>query len=390
MIYEYESDDTEPVNVLGIFIGSVVGGECFMAEKSSKDQAVDAASMKSFLKRKRRAVCLGALLSLGIVALGGWLFRTCITPPPAAPVAVKSAVGFVNLQEAIKAHKDYEKLQGLRQELVALREEVKELLPPPRVNPPVVEAKPFDDSIWQKNAQNIIGQYAEIERRKKKAAAEYRTETEDDYIAQRDAIDAAYVNAIANLRMKLDNADVLKLDQEMVAKITAELEYLQMERGDRQKALWEQREQSIDAYAEQAVAQRMEELRAQALAMKESLAAEAMQRQSEAQARNIQRMEQQMDDSMRFRKAMEKRQEQMEKEEEILSLEKHVFNDVAGKASKLAILHHYVMIVANPATNLEALLPLEHRAGPAPERYLPVIASDVEDLTGELMDELKL
>lgn len=360
-----------------------------MAEQSPKDPSAGAEGTISFLRRKKTAICLGAFLSLGIAIAGGWLFRSWALPPPAAPVPEKSLVGLVDLQEVIKAHKDYKTLEGLREELAALREEVKELIPPPRVNPPEVEAKPFEDSVWQKNAQNVIGQLAELERQQKKAAAEYRERTEGEYIARRDAIDGTYVNAIANLRMKLDNADVLKLDQEMIGKMTAEMEQLQRERGEQQEILWAKREEEIEEHARQAVAQSKEELRAQALTMKEQLAAEAVRRQSEAQTRDIQRMEQQMEDSKRFQKALQKRQELMEKEQEILLLEKHIFNDVAGKAAKIAILHHYTMIVANPATCLEALLPLAQRFGAPPRRYLPVISSDVKDLTEEIMDELK-
>ena len=42
-----------------------------------------------------------------------------------------------------------------------------------------------------------------------------------------------------------------------------------------------------------------------------------------------------------------------------------------AKAAKLAILHHFMMIVANPATRLEALIPWDRWVGAAPERYRP-------------------
>ena len=361
-----------------------------MEEKSPVEKPVGAEEAKSFWKRHKFLVCAGAVLSIGIVFLGGWLFRAYVSPPPAPPpVREKNTVGFVNLQEAIVAHKDYPKLKQLREECVLLREEIAELRPLPRVSPPEVDEKPFDDSVWQKNAQNIIGQRAEIERQQKRASAEYREQTEEEYARQRDAIDAAYINAITNLRLKLENADVLHLGEDALHAMAEEMEQLQKERGERQQELWEQREADIEEHAREAVAGSLKELRAQAAAVREQFEAEAAKRQSEAQSRDIQAMEEQMEASQRFQKAVEKRRALEEKEQECAFLESHIFNDVAGKAAKLAILHHFTMIAANPAARLEALVPWPNRVGPAPERYAPVIASDVEDITEELVKELK-
>lgn len=358
-----------------------------MAEKMPASTDEDDA--KPFWKKKT-VLCMGALLSLGIVVLGGWLFRSFVAPPPPPPPPERNVVGFVNLQEASKVHKDFPKLQQLREECALLREEIADLLPLPQVKPPEVEAKPFEDSVWQKIAQEIIGKRAEIERQQKKSAEEYRANTEAQYLRQRDEIDASYLQAITNLRMKLENADVLHLSEEMVQSLSNEMAMLQRERGARQKELWEQREEEIEQHARESVAESLEELNAQALSAREQFRAEALKKQSDAQARDVRAMEQQMESVQRFQKAIQKRQDLMEKEQECLALENHIFNDVAGKAAKLAILHHFMMIVANPATRLEALIPWDRWVGAAPERYSSVVASGAEDITEELIKELDM
>ncbi|MBR4587060.1 MAG: hypothetical protein IKO30_01965, partial [Lachnospiraceae bacterium] len=109
----------------------------------------------------------------------GWLFRSFVAPPPPPPPPERNVVGFVNLQEASKSHKDFPKLQQLREDCALLREEIADLLPLPQVKPPEVEAKPFEDSVWQKIAQEIMGNsdiqttlniYAEVDKSVKKKA----------------------------------------------------------------------------------------------------------------------------------------------------------------------------------------------------------------------------
>ena len=361
-----------------------------MSENAPSEQSVDAKKVKSFFRAKKTAVFIGALVSLGIVLLGGWMFRTWMAPSNSSPALERTLVGVINLQEALKAHKDYKRLEQLRQECEALRAEMTTaILPLPQVNPPQVDGKSFDDSVLQKNAQNIIGRAAELSRQRKKAAMEYRARTEGDYLARKSKIDEEYLNDITNIRLKLDNADVLGLSQEVVRSLAAQLEQLQKERGEKQQAVWEQWEAEIKEYAQKSVKGSMEELKGQAAATKEQLEAEAVRRRSEAQSRDVQAMEAQMQAAQRFQKAVERQRTLEEKEQEILSLESHMFNDVAGKTAKLAILHHFTLVVANPATRTEYLIPWENRVGVPPERFAKVIASGAEDITQELIEELE-
>lgn len=46
-----------------------------------------------------------------------------------------------------------------------------------------------------------------------------------------------------------------------------------------------------------------------------------------------------------------------QKAEEIQALDTHIRNDISGRAAKIAILHHFTMILANPAEDLAFKLP---------------------------------
>ena len=340
-------------------------------------------------KRHGKLLFLGGLVSLGVMAFGGWLVHLCVKPPPPVVRTEGETLGFLCLQEAMQAHEEYGKLEDLRNECKVLREELKSMVQPEGLMPPALDAKPFDDSVWQKNAQNIVGQRTELEKERRQAADAYRAKTEDDYLAKREALNAKYVNAMMELRLKLDNADVLHLSEELVGMLSEKLSALQQERLELMQVLAANREAEVEEASRAAIAEKLDAWKAEAMASKQQLEAEKARALSEAQARDAAAMAAQMEAPIRFQNAMQKRQALEEKEQEVLSLESHILNDVAGKAARLAILHHFTMIVANPATRLEALIPWENRVGAPAERYEPVVGSDVTDITEELVAELR-
>ena len=80
-----------------------------------------------------------------------------------------------------------------------------------------------------------------------------------------------------------------------------------------------------------------------------------------------------------------------ENEQQILALESKILNDIASKAAKVAILHHFTLIVCDPARSLTSLLPdgLRPAAGPdVPERYVKTVSVNATDVTDEVKDEL--
>lgn len=114
-----------------------------------------------------------------------------------------------------------------------------------------------------------------------------------------------------------------------------------------------------------------------------------MQKQSDADARNTELIARQMETARNVQQRLEKRQQLADKRAALGALEAHILNDVAGKAAKIAILHHFTLIlVDHPRTlssfdpNLEAVDPLRAKASIA-------VGVKTLDVTDELVQEMK-
>jgi len=362
-----------------------------MADRRSPEQSGETGKDS---RKKRTIICVGAISAVLLMLLGIWVFRSILTPSSRSS-GVKSIaeIALVDAGKVMEAHPDYEELCLLKQQELRLRIEMKEALTPVRAEAPTVSETPFQDSVWQKNAQNIIGTAAEIMRQKKKAAEEYRAATEAEYLAKRDAIDAEYLNAILNIQLKLQNQDNLRLTEEAVNELIARREVLQQERGARQMELAETWESEITAYAEEAVQGSKEALQQEARDSKTALELDAAKKQAEAQARDAAAMEQAVQQSVErqqnrlriFRNLQDTIKERIE-------LESHMMNDIAGKAAKLAILHHYTLVLSNPAPSLRSRIPWrqdEEDKNTEENTYLPVVGTETADMTEELLAEVK-
>ena len=346
-------------------------------------------------QHRGKKIFLGALVCIAIAVLGAVLMKELLhhqAPQPAPQVA--SDTGVVHLQALVQAHPAYGELQNLLAKRAELKADLEQSLTIPlTVQPPQVDAKPFDDSVWQKNAQDVIGRRFEIERAQKKAAADYKTSTEADYKAARDAINEEYLNAILNIKLKLDNREAMRLTDDEVKNLEADLDALEGERAGRQIALYRDWQQEIQAYAQQAVAKDFAESRADLEKLKAQREAEATKAQTEAQQRDIAAITERMNASARKQQqAVIAQQALDENEQQILALESKILNDIASKAAKVAILHHFTLIVCDPARSLASLLPdgLRPAAGPdIPEKYVKTLTIHAEDVTDEVQAELE-
>ena len=344
--------------------------------------------------RSKRAIVLGALVCIAVLCCGALLMKGILNrdaTPAAKPT--ESTTGVVRLQELVQAHPEYERLQTLMAERTELKARLKQSLDVPlAVQPVAVDSKPFDDSVWQKNAQDVIGRRFELERAQKKAAADYKAATEADYKAQSNAINEEYLNAILNIKIKLDNREAMRLTDDVIAKLNADLDELEAERGGRQIALYRQWQAEIQAYAEQSVAKEFATSRADMEQLKNQREAEAAKAQSEAQQRDIAAITARMNESAAKQQQAVATQTMLhENEQQILALESKILNDIASKAAKVAILHHFTLIVCDPARSLTSLLPdgLRPAAGPdVPERYVKTVSVNATDVTDEVKDEL--
>lgn len=350
-------------------------------------------------KTKRKEILLGSAIAIGLVFLGAWGIRALMPGHEAVQQTAAASIGLVDMQKVMEAHPDYEKLQTLQKEYKSLELSLKdtEKLPEMQVEPPAVESKPFDDSVWQKNAQTVIGGRTELEREAKKVEQAYREAHEAEYESRRKAVDEDYQNAILNLNIKIDNQKAMhhpwakqqELDEER-AGWENQRALLQEERGMRQQQLAKEWEREVNAYVQSVMGPKLAAWREQAKSSLSQQKSAAVLKQSEAQQRDTAAMQQemQMTAAQKLQQRAQIKEMMAQKAEEIQALDTHIRNDISGKAAKIAILHHFTMILANPAEDLAFKLPVNLPASMKPERFMPVVGSDTEDVTDELVSEV--
>ena len=337
--------------------------------------------------RKPLFVGLLSLLILGGIVLG-WLFfhpGDTVSPPPAETAAEQA--GVVRLDEVVRKHPDYGTLLRLRGEHAQLSESLargeRQLL---KMTAPDAIKKPFDDAVEQKKKQVLIKEYSEFMEKLAEAEKAKREETRAWFEAARNEINAAYFNSIFNTQLKIDNADIMRLSDETVADLKRHLENLQRERGRHLYDLHLKYEAEIRAYKEALAAEHGVSLAALEQETDERLRAEEMRKRSEAQARNLDALQKNMLDSVELRMRLtEIRTALRAKEQEITALEDSLTLDLAGKAAKLAVLHHLSIVYATPLTSG---LPIAG-VGTDPVAGLRVVGGTAVDLTEELTKEIE-
>mgnify|MGYP007101863903 CR=1 FL=1 len=297
-----------------------------------------------------KTLCAGLALIATVVGLG-YIY---VSDQPEAPVAPSTPskkimpstrIGSIDLERLIEAQFDSVRFAHLDEREHFLRIELNNAMRPITIEEPTVDSKPFDDSVWQKNAQTIISEAAEIERRKKQAAEDYRKTTEAEYLKRRDEIDGQFLNETFNIRMKLQNAKVMRLTEEEVAGLEKRLSEIQRERGEIQRGLEEQWIQEIADHAEASIKDDVEKLRAQAQESMERVKAQAREEQEAAQARNRAVME-------RSQAVMERRQlvqtlthELEDVINERQALEDQVLREIEDETVRLAVVHNLSLVL---------------------------------------------
>ena len=255
-----------------------------MAEEKNENKAASSIS--------RNKLIVGMLAVLTSAGIGGYhYFQTEEPPPPIEKKTIKEAepvqgIGFIDIaiiKDALDKDGQLAELTSLE---TRLKLELKDLLKPMLMNPPKIEQKPFDDSVWQKNAQVIISEAAEIEKRKRQAEADYRKETEAEYFKKRDEVNDRFLNEVINIKLKLQNADNMRLSSAQVNELKKQLVELQEQRNQAQRQLLNARNQDVETFANEAVKADKESLRVQFEEAKTKITEEAKQTQSAALERN--------------------------------------------------------------------------------------------------------
>ena len=338
--------------------------------------------------------------------IGGGLYFYETPELPAEPVegkvekpAQNRGVGIIDIEKIQAAHPDGEQLDYLRAMELRLRLELNEamrLTELPKPQPPATNTEVFDEAAWQKNAQIVISQLAEIEGKKKKAAEEYRKNTEPRYIEERNKIREGFMNEHLNIRLKLQNADNLRLKQEEIDELLKRLEEIEFERNSLQRALVEKWMAEIEQYAENSIAEEQARLKAEAERLRNEVETQARQKESDVAERNRMLMEnslREMEDRQYRRREILAELQEVGKER--AKLEKEILNSIVDKATMLAAVNHLEMVfVKHDSVPSDKVL----RRGVEknfelrePERVGTIIIAgkNCKDLTDDLIREMK-
>ena len=374
-----------------------------MTEQDKNQQSAPLPSMternpeRHRLKR-RKEFLIGTVVAVCFLAAGAGLIRYFVAKnqPAANSATVDAEAGLIDWQQVIEAHPDYQQFKQLQEECRTLELETQDVSDLFQVSPPAMDPKPFEDAVWQKNAHDVIGGRLELERKANKIRADYTAATEAEFQTRSKAIDEEYLNAILNLNIRLDNQAAMHnpLDSKQAiadeeAAWQQQRRQLQQERGERQRELYRQRQQDIAAHVQSVVGPELAKWRGNLPQTRVQQEAAAVQKQSDADARNTELISRQMETARNIQQRLEKRQQLADKRAALGALEAHILNDVAGKAAKIAILHHFTLIlVDHPRTlssfdpNLEAVDPLRAKASIA-------VGVKTIDVTDELVQEMK-
>ncbi len=298
---------------------------------------------------------LAAAIMTALIGGGLYFYRTPELPaePPENKIekpARKEIRGFgiIDMEKIKAAHPDGEQLDYLCATELRLRLELNEAMritELPKPQPPETNTEVFDEAAWQKNAQIVISQLAELEMKKKKAAEDYRKKSEPHYIEERDKIIAEYSNEQLNIQLKLQNADNLRLTDEQINELKKNFERVELERNNLQRELLEKWAAEIEKYAEESIAEEETKLKAEAERLRLEVEEQARQKEADVTERNKKLME----DSLREMENRQHRRRELLTELQAVSseraeLEKKILDSIVDKATMLAAVNRLEMV----------------------------------------------
>ena len=367
--------------------------------KGSSPGSEEEVSLKGLWQEHRRQVLAGAAVLVLLLTAGTGLVLKSVLDrnEPQENVKPVSEIAFADARKVWPAHPDYERLQQLRAQALSLEMELEDLqeLPLLTVQPPETDSQPFKDSVWQKNAQTVIGGRVQLDRERKAIEQDYRESTRAAYEAQRAALDDEYLNAILNINLKLDNQQQMhhpwtkqeELDEERAAWEQEALQ-LKQERGERQYQLKLAWDKQVQDYVDSVMAPKLAEWDKKSKEALEQQKAEAVAAEAAAQARNAELMSRQMALSLQVQQHLEKQRQLMQVKQEMAALENHIANDIEGKGAKVAILHHYTMILSVPMPKLQGIFP-GALGRDFSESFYGEVTGNLDDVTEELAAEVR-
>ena len=339
-------------------------------------------------KTRHREILAGGIVLLVIAAVCYFL------PAQEQPRAAED-IAVMRISEVLAAHPSYARLMELRAEEATLALAVRDVPEVFSLTPPAADDEPFQDSVWQKNAQTVIGARVELERERKRLTEVYRKQTEDDYERRKKQIDDEYQNAITNINLKIDNQRAMhgprvsedELAQER-AGLEAQREALRQERGARQAELYRTWQEEIRARVAARIEPQQATWTAKAKATIDAQKAEADRQKAEAEERNAAAMERAAKAQDAHAAAARRAARLAQVRRDADALEEAIWRDVRSRAAKIALMQHLSLILTAPqaddAAHLAPARPFVQR------RYMPPVTADAaRDVTADMVREMQ-
>lgn len=351
------------------------------AEQENSEQA------STLLGKHKRQVLAGAavvLVSLG--ALWAYLMWGAVKPET---VVAEPVIGVLDMQQLIKAHPDYGRLQEIQRDIDHLEnalalEDIK--LPQ---TAPTPEKELFQEAADQKSRLDSLARHDQLVHQLNALAEEKRQELRPKFEAERQEAEQKYLNEMLNLRIKIDSADVLGLTQEQVQEMQVRIESLQQQRGQVVAQLSQEQEERFRQLMAQEAAGPMAELQRLEAQTKQELQQAELDKELEVQNRNAQAMDQAVSPVESKINTAKKRALLEGRKIQLRQIQDKISNDIAGRAAKLAIMHKLTLILASPADNLRGIDYENLGAGKWEPALSPVIGINTLDLTEEMLQEMK-
>lgn len=341
----------------------------------------------------KKHIIIGAVCLL-LIAIGSFYLWHKYMQKTSSPVEVSSAVGTVDIDKLLPEHPDYPKLLQLQTEKMAIIAQLKNMANENGTNEPIPEVNPAPDVFTEVITQQDTLQDLNMNQVLREETAYQENKIRASLANQKNAeikqINDKYYNEILNCTIKLDNAKNLRLTKEQQEELLTRMENLKHQRGDAVAQL----EQKYNVQ----VAQELMAWRAQREAQIQAGNAQKHQENvvasNASQAQEQQRSQAYLQDRLQMLQSRKEDSKRLlillhTKDNEIALLQQKMLKDISDVATKVAVMKHLSMVVANVPMNENFfgnpdILNFNRNVFSG-----MVIGVDAQDITDDVLTELK-
>ena len=331
---------------------------------------------------KRAMLGLGLVLLVIVSAAMLLVYKSDKAP---SLTSQEPVVGILDMQALISLHKEYPQLQALESEVVQLQAALYAQSVIPAFTSENNAEVSMDETADQRAKFDQLIRHSELRKELTADAERIRQEMAPEFSAEQDALNKPYLNELLNLRIKMDNAQVLGLSEETVKDMEESLNSLQTERQGKLQALLADQNQRLIAEQRKQSAGKIAKVEAEDAQASKTLQNAALSQELSLQDRNNKAMEQALT-PIQQRLSMARKTALLEtKKLALAQLQDKIYRDIAGRAAKLAIIHHLTLILAQPTNDS---INEKGNLNQLPGVAMPVIGINTIDLTEEMKQEI--